>query len=107
MPLSPKTARNVNNCHYFVKKHLIYLKKINFIFSSLQAGKECRKLGNAELASVLDSDANGRLAEILNGNTWIGGQNNVSEQCTVCLHTESCIYSENPYDILRGFYYYI
>ena len=47
----------------------------------MQAGKECRKLGNAELASVLDSDANGRLAEILNGNTWIGGQNNVSEQC--------------------------
>jgi len=41
-----------------------------------KAGKECRKLGNAELASVLDSDANGRLAEILNGNTWIGGQNN-------------------------------
>ena len=46
----------------------------------MQAGKECRKLGNAELASVLDSDANGRLAEILNGNTWIGGQNNVREQ---------------------------
>ena len=21
-------------------------------------------------------------------------------QCTVCLHTESCIYCENPYDIL-------
>merc|ERR1712241_564774 len=41
-----------------------------------KAGKECRKLGNAELASVLDSDANGHLAEILNGNTWIGGQNN-------------------------------
>merc|ERR1712241_1321565 len=41
-----------------------------------KAGKECRKLGNAELASVLDSDANSRLAEILNGNTWIGGQNN-------------------------------
>merc|ERR1712223_2301669 len=50
----------------------IMTEKANFN----KAGKECRKLGNAELASVLDSDTNGRLAEILNGNTWIGGQNN-------------------------------
>ena len=27
--------------------------------------------------------------------------------CTVCLHTESCIHSENPYDILQCFCYNI
>ena len=29
------------------------------------------------------------------------------DHCTVCLNTESCIYSENLYNILRGFYNYI